>query len=185
MDFSVSDELGDGYPLVRSCRPLVSSLSVRSTLAPQASGPQPLLSATAAGLYQHLPNNKLNWLIRNSVAQLIELLFYNSRLEKTWDQTWASRFWEWWQSSPQVYRSGSGHALKLTWEDYSHRALTCSGGRGGLSLGEEVEVWLWVRRQTPWDKLHVTFLTFYSFRVTSTVTCGITAIILALILSSW
>ena len=49
---------------------------------------------------------------------------------------------------------------------YSHKALTCSGGLltggGGLALGEEVEVWLWVRRQTPWDKLHVTFLTFYS-----------------------
>ena len=41
MDFSVSDELGDGYPLVRCCRPLVSSLSLRSILAPQA-GPQPL-----------------------------------------------------------------------------------------------------------------------------------------------
>ena len=33
---------------------------------------------------------------------------------------------------------------------YSHRALTCSGGLltggGGLALGEEVEVWLWLRR---------------------------------------
>ena len=60
---------------------------------------------------------------------------------------------------------------------YSHtRALTCSGGLltggGGLALGEEVEVLLWVRRQTPWDKLHVTFLTLYSSRVSSTVTCG-------------
>ena len=42
MDFSVSDELGDGYPLVRCCRPLVSSLSLRSILAPQVSGPQTL-----------------------------------------------------------------------------------------------------------------------------------------------
>ena len=59
---------------------------------------------------------------------------------------------------------------------YSHRALTCSGGLltggGGLALGEEVEVWLWVRRQTPWEKLHVTFLTLYSSIVSSTVTCG-------------
>ena len=45
-------------------------------------------------------------------------------------------------------------------------------GGGGLALGEGVEVWLWVRRQTPWDKLHVTFLTLYSSRASSTVTCG-------------
>ena len=177
MDFGVSDELGDGYPLVRCCRPLVSSLSLRSTLAPQASGPQPRLSATAAGLYQHLPNNKLIWLIRNRVTQLIELLFYNSRPEKTWDQTWASRFWEWRQQSTSLkkwFRPCIETDLRRL---YSHtRALTCSGGLltggGGLALGEEVEVLLWVRRQTPWDKLHVTFLTLYSSRVSSTVTCG-------------
>ena len=63
MDFSVSDELGDGYPLVRCCGPLVSSLSLRSTLAPQASGPQPL--SLAVQLQQQvyiriLPYNKLN-----------------------------------------------------------------------------------------------------------------------------
>ena len=38
--------------------------------------------------------------------QLIELLFYKSRLEKSWDQTWESRFREWRQSSPQVYLVG-------------------------------------------------------------------------------
>ena len=146
---------------------------------------QPHLSATAAGLYQHLPNNKLNWLIRNRVTQLIELLFYNSRLEKTWEtrhehpvfgnedravhkfkEVVQAMHWNWPEKTLLTHQS-----TDLFWRTSDRRWRSCSGwGGGGLALGEEVEGLLWVRRQTPWDKLHVTFLTLYSSRVSSTVT---------------
>ena len=138
MDFSVSDELED----VTLWSVAAGPRSPASVSGPpwHHKPPVPSLSSTATGLCQHLPNNKLIWLIRNRVTQLIELLFHNSRLEKTWDKTWASHFWEWRQQSSlkKWFRPCIETDLRLCSHTPEHWPVL-------EDFWQEV-VWLWVRR---------------------------------------
>jgi hypothetical protein len=104
--------------------------------------PVPSLSATAADLYQHMPKNKLKWLIRNRVTQLIELLFYNSRLEMIWDQTWASRFLAM-KTAVHKFKEVV-QAMHCNWPEKT--LLTPEHWPVLGDFWQEVEVWLWVRR---------------------------------------